>query len=59
MWIDVLKQSYSQSQEIQELCTKLPKWEQVSKHYSLLQGLLLRKGRIVLVPDSGFKQKVL
>lgn len=57
--IDELKSSYGSSQEIQEIINKLLQRSEDPKGYSLLQGLLLRKGKMVIVPTIGIHDKIL
>lgn len=59
LWIDELKSSYHMSPKVKELLSKLEKGENVPKGYNLHQGQFLNKGKILLVPQSPFQEKVL
>ncbi|XP_042958052.1 uncharacterized protein LOC122293563 [Carya illinoinensis] len=59
LWIEELKQSYQLCSPIREIYEKLQHGSEGPKHFTLQQGLLLRKGKIVVVSDSAFKTKVL
>lgn len=58
-WIDELKSIYGSSEEIQEIINKLLQGQEGPKGYSLHQGLLLRKGKMVMVPATSFHDKIL
>lgn len=59
LWIEELKSTYSLSQPVMEIYSKLQNGETSDKHYTLQQGLLLRKGKIVIVPSCPFKENFL
>lgn len=58
-WVDELKLSYKESEDIQQIMQKLSSNVEVPRCYSLQQGILLKKGRIVIVPHSNIMGKVL
>lgn len=58
-WVGELRQSYQKSEEYSILMEKLLNHKEVPKGTPLQQGIILRKGRILIVPDSPFKLKVL
>lgn len=58
LWIKELKQNYPLSHKVHAIYLRHQNREKVDTHYSL-QGLLLRKGAMVVVPDSVFKEIVL
>ncbi|XP_040996067.1 uncharacterized protein LOC121242242 [Juglans microcarpa x Juglans regia] len=49
LWIEELKQSYSYFPDYVDLVPKLQQGQQGPKHFSTQQGLLLRKGKIVVM----------
>lgn len=59
LWIEELKASYSISQEVVDICTRVQKGETFDKNYTMQQGLLLRKGKLVIVSSSPFKERIL
>lgn len=59
VWIKELKKSYDLSSEIQGIFTLLLQREHAPNDYSLQQGLLLKKGKSVIVPSSSFQKKIL
>ncbi|KAF5468849.1 hypothetical protein F2P56_012962 [Juglans regia] len=59
LWLEDLKQSYAFSSDITNLVVALQKGQQVSKEFSLQQGLLFRKGKLVIVPSLPFHAKIL
>ncbi|XP_042972693.1 uncharacterized protein LOC122304485 [Carya illinoinensis] len=59
LWIDELKGSYSLCLRIADIVTKLQLGEPGPKHFSMQQGLLLRKGKMVVVPASSMQSKIL
>lgn len=58
-WIEELKLSYSTSIKMEELLHKPQNNIEVPKGYSLQYGLIMKKWRIVVVPNSALKNKVL
>lgn len=42
-----------------KIISRLQQGQKGPKHYSLYQGLLLRKGRLVVIPSSSFQAKIL
>lgn len=59
VWLTELKQSYSESSHFTQLVESLEKGDLVSGNFSLQQGILLRKGKMLIVPGSSFQRKVL
>lgn len=58
-WLVELKQSYEGSVELFDLLKRLEANQEVPKGFSLQQGLILKKGRIVLNSNYVFKGKAL
>ena len=58
-WIDDLKDSYSSSNEVQQVLKQLQTDINCPKFFSLHNGLLLYKGRVFLWPTCTLKAKVL
>lgn len=54
-----LKNSYKASAEMADLLDKLQNNISMLPGYTFQEGLILKKGRLVLVLDSTFKNKVL
>lgn len=59
MWIEELKLNYDQSLEIKLIITALHNGEVALGGYLVQQGLLLKMGKVVLVPSSLFQRKIL
>ncbi|XP_040988925.1 uncharacterized protein LOC121236540 [Juglans microcarpa x Juglans regia] len=59
LWIEELKESYSLCSKFSKIVTKLQQGEEAPKHFSIQQGLLLRKGKLVVIPSSSFHSKIL
>lgn len=57
--MEELKGSYQQSEEIQQIISKLSSKTEAHKGYALEQGILLRKRRIFIVSSSYLKKTVL
>lgn len=58
-WIFEFKQSYQLSPKLIDVINMLQQGNQAPKRYALNQGILLRKGRLVIVPSSPFQNKIL
>lgn len=58
-WVDELLASYKNSMEIQELLKKEKDNSTIPKGYKWQNGLLLKKGSMVVLDQSLFKPKVL
>ncbi|KAF5459790.1 hypothetical protein F2P56_019708 [Juglans regia] len=58
LWVEELKQSYQLYPIIQDIYEKLQQGSEGPKHFTLQQGLLLRKWKFVVVSDSPFKAKI-
>ncbi|XP_035545053.1 uncharacterized protein LOC118348163 [Juglans regia] len=56
-WVMELKESHEHSPEVQEMFKKLQEDSSTLKGYQIQEGLLLKKRRIVVVPNSSFKSK--
>lgn len=56
LWLDELKGSYDGDIETKALLTKLERQANVPKGYTLLNGLILKTGRILIVAHSHFKE---
>lgn len=59
MWLQDLRTSYKTDLELAELCQKLQQGQLLNQGFSLVNGLLLKKGRIYLSNKSPFKEQVL
>lgn len=59
LWLEELKSSYLSNLELKDLLNKLEKNEEVPTRYELLNGLILKKGRIVIAAASAFKTMLL
>lgn len=57
--ITKLKQSYELSTKLKNIMELLSHGAQGPKGYSLHQGLMLRKGKLVVIPSSHFQIKIL
>lgn len=57
-WIQELKLSHNAPPEIQQMMKLLSHGANDPKGYSLKQGLLLRKGKLVVVPATPFHEKI-
>ncbi|KAF5447046.1 hypothetical protein F2P56_032626 [Juglans regia] len=58
-WVEELKASYADSIEMKELVERLQENRNPHKGYQLQQGLILKRGRIVVVAHSFFKETVM
>lgn len=59
IWIEELKLSYEHNPKINSIINALQYGEVVLGGYSLQKGLLLKKGKMVLIPALSFQRKVL
>lgn len=59
IWIEELKNSYQLSIVVNDIVSKLQQGFDGPRHYSMHHGQWLRKGKMVLIPNSPFKAKVL
>lgn len=58
-WTKELKSSYAKDTKMAELMLKLESKLEFPKEFTMQQGIILRKGRIVVVSSSPFKKKVI
>lgn len=59
LWLEKVKSSYLYDVKLKYLLNKLERQEKIPIGYGLLNGLILRKGIILIVADSAFKNKLL
>jgi transposase InsO family protein len=59
LWVDDLKESYEGDQWVTELLQKVPLDPEKYKDYSIRNGLLLFKGRIVVGQNKGWREKLI
>lgn len=54
-WMEELKASYHNSPKILKLWNQLKNQQEAPRYYTLKQDLILKKGRLLIVPESQFK----
>lgn len=59
VWIEELKLNYQESTHVQGIILALIASQQAPRNYSVQQGLLLKKGKLVIIHSSKFHQKYL
>lgn len=59
IWVEELKVNYQESIDIQAIISTLKAGKQASRNYSIQQGLLFKKEKLIIVPSSAFHHKIL